>query len=1352
MNQNAPSARNVACPCGSGRRYKHCHGMIAAPPVDDPVLQARAQLDNAAKPDSARVRQQILDRFPEHPGVLGLLAQSEYEHGNPVGALKLSLRAVRALAQTPLPPAESFGVWTTLNFMFTQALAGLGTTVATAKRDAYFRRLDTPAASVAMNDTDVSIILALPSGMSADAWGPTLDSLGEQSQLPAELIVVAYGPKAASPALHSRVAALPFDARFVDGAPPADFATALDAGIAASRGHWLLAIEPPHAIAPDHLQSLVESLRAHSCEWGFSACHWEAIGDDDSGSIAARTADGTTLQQSIIEADTVGFALINKAFVAIGAGAVMFSRSLYERVGGFRNLPGHAMWDFAMRALWLSEPWFTAAPTYAHRIAASVPAQDQSAAGVVQVRMFHDYYGLAGDESRVPPNPFAPSLARWGLHTLKRVFQTGHVLAFDLAAIESLAGRVFAAIESRQTTLLTPGINLVGFAYGEFGLGESLRALARAADAGAIPFIVKDVDQRLLARQADRSIANHVSEMLQHQLTLLCLNPDMLKPALPILQRTRDGGGRNVGYWYWELEHTPRAWDAAFEAVDELWCATEFIATAMRRASGKPVFKIPPPIELEIGRAYSRSEFSLPSAPYLFLFTFDFNSFVMRKNSEAVIHAFRSAFPPGRDDVGLVVKSINGANRPELVASVRASIAGDQRIVQIDRFLSRDETYGLISVCDAYVSLHRAEGFGLGLAEAMFLGKPVVGTGYSGNLEFMNEANSALVDYRMVAVKPGEYLYDDPRFVWAEADVDDAARHLRRLADDAGWRSHLAAAGQQHIRTNFTRERAASDMRARLAELGMSMPPPASRSSVFISYAQNGEDALLSRVLDDVEHGFYIDVGASEPDTHSVTRAFYERGWSGINIEPLSAPHARLAAERARDVNLAVAAGPADGTIVIGEIADTGLSTANPEIAARHARNGYPVVSREVPMLTLDTIWAQNVAGDVHFLKIDVEGCETEVLAGVDLATRRPWIVVVEATAPLTWNPTYADWEPKLLGARYLFAHDDGLNRYYVADERAALIPRFSRAATVPVKRAVELVADDPTLTPEQRFDPSASLYLDASLPAPTLAKPVSQLCTQSQFNEPEYLRWCRALREIPGLRRKQWEFVYAIQVLESAGMLQPGRRGLGFGCGREPLEPLVALLAARGCEVVATDQHATMVAGHGWIETDQHSASPVDLNDRGICPPELFARNVNFQAIDMNDISPDLVGFDFVWSCCSFEHLGSIEKGLEFVRRAMHCLRPGGIAVHTTEFNLTSNLRTIESTDRSIFRRQDLERLVRRLEEDGHRVRPFNFNPGTGPVDRYVDLPPYRHEPQLKLRLDRFVFTSIGLAVECGG
>jgi SAM-dependent methyltransferase len=191
--------------------------------------------------------------------------------------------------------------------------------------------------------------------------------------------------------------------------------------------------------------------------------------------------------------------------------------------------------------------------------------------------------------------------------------------------------------------------------------------------------------------------------------------------------------------------------------------------------------------------------------------------------------------------------------------------------------------------------------------------------------------------------------------------------------------------------------------------------------------------------------------------------------------------------------------------------------------------------------------------------------------------------------------------------------------------------------------------------------------------------------------------------------------------------------------------------MAARGCSVVATDLDQETAAGHGWVETGQHARQLDDLNDRGLCAPDAFRELVSFRAQDMNAISDDLTDFDFVWSSCAFEHLGSIEHGLAFVTRAMRCLKPGGLAVHTTEFNLSSNGPTVEIPDLSVFRRKDIERLVRSLEHDGHRVWPVNLQPGTGPVDHFVDLPPYRAEPHIKLRLSRFVITSIGLAIERG-
>ncbi len=211
----------------------------------------------------------------------------------------------------------------------------------------------------------------------------------------------------------------------------------------------------------------------------------------------------------------------------------------------------------------------------------------------------------------------------------------------------------------------------------------------------------------------------------------------------------------------------------------------------------------------------------------------------------------------------------------------------------------------------------------------------------------------------------------------------------------------------------------------------------------FISYAQNGEDVLLSRALADVGSGFYIDVGAQGPTGDSVTRAFYDQGWHGINIEPSRADHAALAEARPRDVNLNLAIADVAGERPFFEVPGTGLATLDADLAERHRHAGFEVVARSVAVRTLSDLCDEHAVGDIHFLKIDVEGAEKAVLQGFDLVRYRPWIVVMEATEPNSTVPTHGEWEHLLTGRGYVFAFFDGLNRYYVAREREGLLARF---------------------------------------------------------------------------------------------------------------------------------------------------------------------------------------------------------------------------------------------------------------------------------------------------------------------
>jgi FkbM family methyltransferase len=203
----------------------------------------------------------------------------------------------------------------------------------------------------------------------------------------------------------------------------------------------------------------------------------------------------------------------------------------------------------------------------------------------------------------------------------------------------------------------------------------------------------------------------------------------------------------------------------------------------------------------------------------------------------------------------------------------------------------------------------------------------------------------------------------------------------------------------------------------------------------FISYAQNYEDVTLYRALRAVEHGFYIDVGAHDPVNDSVTQAFYQRGWRGINIEPSPHWHARLAAQRPEDINLPVAISDTEGSVVLHEVANTGMSTLVAEVAQDHQQRGFPVDAHRVTARTLNSVCEEHRVSQIHFLKIDVEGAELAVLRGFDLQRWRPWVVVVEATAPNSTVQVHQAWEGELTGKGYRFVYFDGLNRFYVAAE-----------------------------------------------------------------------------------------------------------------------------------------------------------------------------------------------------------------------------------------------------------------------------------------------------------------------------
>ncbi len=264
----------------------------------------------------------------------------------------------------------------------------------------------------------------------------------------------------------------------------------------------------------------------------------------------------------------------------------------------------------------------------------------------------------------------------------------------------------------------------------------------------------------------------------------------------------------------------------------------------------------------------------------------------------------------------------------------------------------------------------------------------------------------------------------------------------------------------------------------------------------------------------------------------------------------------------------------------------------------------------------------------------------------------------------------------------------------------------------------------------------------------PTLARPISQPCTFDQILSPEYARWCDAL----GLRRlhhrKTWEWVYILQVLDGHGMLQPGRRGLGFGVGNEPI---AAWAAARGATLVATDLPDNDTRADYWRESGEHAGTLADLNANGICSDDRFRANVEFRPIDMRSVPDNLAQtrFDFVWSSCALEHLGSLDSGLQFFRRALECVAPGGVAVHTTEYNVEPEGATLEHPLTVLYQRQHLEALTQEMRAAGNHMR-ITFATGTRPADLHVDAWPFTNT-HIRTETLGFAHTSFGLVVQRG-
>ncbi|MCC2617226.1 glycosyltransferase [Aestuariibacter halophilus] len=362
------------------------------------------------------------------------------------------------------------------------------------------------------------------------------------------------------------------------------------------------------------------------------------------------------------------------------------------------------------------------------------------------------------------------------------------------------------------------GLNLIGYVHAESGVGEAARSSIRGINSAQIPHCIVDYRVGNISRMGEVVDGNLVDEML-YGVNLIHVNADQSKIVRESLGENKFSDKYNIGYWYWELPEFPEMFDFAFDQVDEIWVATTYTQHALEQKTSKPVRLIRPNVSVDIDSDIDLSAFSLPNEAFTFFHMSDVLSMHQRKNPLGVINAFTRAFQgKPEENVRLLLKISNLERQPELQKAVRAAIAKDTRIELIEGYLDRPTLNAILFNIDCYVSLHRAEGFGLPIAEAMCLGKPVIATMWSGNADFMTEANSLPIKFELTTLETTIGPYEKGQ-VWAEPCLDDAADKMINIANNRAIANALGEQAAKDIAEQYSPKASGEAIKARLNEI-----------------------------------------------------------------------------------------------------------------------------------------------------------------------------------------------------------------------------------------------------------------------------------------------------------------------------------------------------------------------------------------------------------------------------------------------------------------------------------------------------------------------------------------------------